>query len=74
MFIAKRIPHKQLSTAALRAVVEEFVSRDGTDHSSVEERIEDVLSQLDAGLAELHFDDETKTCNIRVVDDGRKPS
>jgi uncharacterized protein YheU (UPF0270 family) len=59
-----RIPHTQLSAAALRAVVQEFVTRDGTDHSSVERRLETVLRQLDAGCIELHFDVETETCNI----------
>ena len=48
----------------LRAVVEEFVTRDGTDHTSVETRIALVMRQLDAGTAELHFDDESKTCQI----------
>ena len=48
----------------LRAVVEEFVTRDGTDHSSVEQRIELVLHQLDVGSAELHFEQETATGNI----------
>jgi uncharacterized protein len=59
-----RIPHTLLSAAALQAVVEEFVSRDGTDQSSVERRVETVLSQLIAGKIELHFDDETNSCNI----------
>ena len=59
-----RIPPTLLSPAALRAVVEEFVTRDGTDHSAVERRIETLMRQLDAGIVELHFDDETKTCNI----------
>ena len=59
-----RIPHTQLSSAALRAVVEEFVTRDGTDHSVVERRIELVLRQLHTGQVELHFDGETRTCNI----------
>lgn len=62
-----RIPHTQLSPAALRAIVEEFVTRDGTDHFSVERRIEAVLRYLDSGRVELHFDDETKTCNILPV-------
>lgn len=53
-----------LSPAALRAVVLEFVSRDGTDHSPVEKRIRTVLHQLDAGRVELHFDTDTETCNI----------
>ncbi len=65
--IHMRIPHTQLSPAALRAIVEEFVTRDGTDHSSVERRIGTVLRHLDAGRLELHFDDETETCNILPV-------
>ena len=59
-----RIPSTILSSAALRAVVEEFVTRDGTDHSSVERRIETVMRQLDAGLAELHFDANAETGHI----------
>jgi uncharacterized protein len=61
------IPHTLLSAAALHAVIEEFVSRDGTDHSSIERRIDTVLSQLNAGNLELHFDDETMSCNILPV-------
>ncbi len=63
----------QLSSAALRGVVEEFVTRDGTDHTSVERRIQKVLSDLDAGRVELHFDDTTKTCNILVAENGENP-
>jgi uncharacterized protein len=62
-----RVSHTHLSPTALRAVVEEFVTRDGTDHSAVERRILDVLDQLEDGRAELNFDDETKTCNIVPV-------
>jgi uncharacterized protein len=68
-----RIPHLQLSPAALRAVVEEFVTRDGTDHSSVEPRIELVLRQLDVGIVELHFEQETETCNILPTTEGQSP-
>ena len=64
-----RITHTQLSPVALRAVVEEFVTRDGTDHSSVERRIETVLRQLDTGRIELHFDGETETCHIVPVEE-----
>jgi uncharacterized protein len=67
---AMRIPTTLLSASALRAVVEEFVTRDGTDHSSVEQRIETVLRQLAAGQVELHFDEATRTCNILPAGDG----
>ena len=68
-----RIPHLKLSPAALRAVIEEFVTRDGTDHSSVEQRIELVLRQLDVGSVELHFEQETETCNILPMNGGQNP-
>ncbi len=58
------IPHTSLSPTALRSVLQEFVTRDGTDHSSVDRRIESVLRQLDTGHVALHFDADTKTCNI----------
>ena len=58
------IPHSQLSPTTLRAVVQEFVTRDGTDHSSVERRVASVLRQLESGRVELHFDDQTGSCNI----------
>jgi uncharacterized protein YheU (UPF0270 family) len=52
------IPNRQLSPAALRAVIEEFVTRDGTDNSFVEQRIRLVLRQLDVGSVGLHFEQD----------------
>ena len=66
-----RIPHAELLPATLRAIVEEFVTRDGTDHSHVARRVENVLRQLEAGQAELHFDEQTQTCNIVAIEQGR---
>tara|TARA_R110002096_G_scaffold370127_4_gene563561 strand:- start:1685 stop:1891 length:207 start_codon:yes stop_codon:yes gene_type:complete len=62
------IPHQELEPSTLRKVVQEFVTRDGTDSSSVERRIEAVLKQLKNGQAELHFDNDTKTTNILSSD------
>jgi uncharacterized protein YheU (UPF0270 family) len=59
-----QVPYTHLSLAALRAVIAEFVTRDGTDHSAVEPRIDKILSQLAAGSIELHYDDETASCNF----------
>lgn len=61
------VSHTLLSPTTLRAVATEFVTRDGTDHSSVERRIAEVLRQLDAGQVELHFDAKTETRNILPV-------
>ena len=69
------ISHTHLSPVAPRSV-EESVTRDGTNHSSVERRIETVLRQLDAGRVELYFESgratratssrSTRTC-LRTV-------
>lgn len=68
-----QVPHSQLSPGALRAVVEEFVTRDGTDHSSVEGRVAAVLRQLKCGEAVLHFDEHTKTCNVTLMGNNADP-
>ena len=65
-----QIPHQLLSPFALRAIVQEFVTRDGTDHSPIEPRIEWVLRQLEVGSVELHFDQETGTPNILSTNEG----
>jgi uncharacterized protein YheU (UPF0270 family) len=64
-----RIPHSELSPATLRAVVQEFVTRDGTDYSIIERRVESVLLELERGRAELHFDEQTESCNVVTVKD-----
>lgn len=58
------IPHSQLAPDTLRAIVQEFVTRDGTDHTEVEKRIAAVLQQLADGQAELHFDSDEQSCQI----------
>ena len=67
------IPLDQLSPDALRSLVEEFVTRDGTDYGAVErsvdDKIEHVMRQLDAGDARIVFDPETQTANIVMTRD-----
>lgn len=58
------IPHAGLAPNTLTAIVLEFVTRDGTDHSPVERRVKNVIRQLENGEAELHFDPESQTCNV----------
>lgn len=58
------VPHSLLSPSALRGVIYEYVTRDGTDYSDVEPRIAAVVSQLNAGSVRLNFDTETQSCNI----------
>lgn len=58
------IPHLELSATTLAAIVLELVTRDGTDNSPVDARVNSVLRQLDNGQAELHFDSESQTCSV----------
>ena len=62
------IPHRDLSPEALTGLIEEFVTRDGTDsgyiRGSLEANVAMVRRQLDAGEAAIVFDDQLKTCNI----------
>ena len=67
------LPADQLSPEALRGLVEEFVTRDGTDYGvverSVEEKIAGVMAQFAAGEARIVFDPETQSANIVTVRD-----
>jgi len=62
------IPFTDLTHEALRGVIEEFVSREGTDYGSVdfsfEEKIEQIKGQLMTGDIKLVFDAETQSCNL----------
>lgn len=68
-----KIPVNKLSPEALRGVIEDFISRNGTDYgemeSSQETNFRQVKSKLQKGLAVLVFDDEAETTNIFSADD-----
>ena len=70
---AVKIPYDQLSPEALDGVIEEFVTRDGTDYGEVEVPLEikifQVLGQLKCGKAVIVFDQKIETCNILKSDD-----
>ncbi len=69
------IPYDQLSIEALKGVIEEFVTRDGTDYGeievSLEIKISQVLEQIKSGKAVIVFDQATETCNILKNNDPR---
>lgn len=68
-----KIPYDQLSPEALHGVIEEFVTRDGTDYGEVEVpldiKILQVLGQIKSGKAVIVFDQRSETCNIVKSDD-----
>jgi hypothetical protein len=67
------IPANKLSSHALQGVIEEFISRSGTDYGAIEAswetNVRQVKDKLKGGLAVLVFDDETETTNIFLADD-----
>lgn len=67
------IPVNKLSPQTLQGVIEEFISRNGTDYGAVEasweSKFRNVKYKLETGLAVLVFDDETETTNIFLADD-----
>ncbi|MEM1448822.1 MAG: YheU family protein [Planctomycetota bacterium] len=62
-----RIPLDRISPEALRAIIEEFVTRDGTELSEAEVKVQQVSAQLASGRAEIWFDPTSGTCNILAV-------
>ena len=69
---AVKVPYNQLSPEALHGVIEEFVTRDGTDYGevevSLETKISQVLGQIKSGKAVIVFDQKTETCTILKSD------
>ncbi|MBI5593314.1 MAG: YheU family protein [Deltaproteobacteria bacterium] len=62
------IHHDRLSPAALQGLIEEFVTRDGTDtgysDGSLAESVEMVIRQLNRGEVFIVYDEATQTANI----------
>lgn len=63
------VPHRELSEAALAGVVEEYVTRDGTELTDAASKTKEVLLRLDRGELVLVYDVETGSCNIVPSDE-----
>lgn len=65
------IPFKDLEPETLTAIIEEFISREGTDYGvheySLEQKVQQVMKQLHSGEVVISFDPETESCSLRVV-------
>ena len=62
------IPHQQLSPEALLGLIEDFVTRDGTDYGEHEvplaTKVAQVRRQLERGVSVIVFNDEDESCMI----------
>jgi uncharacterized protein YheU (UPF0270 family) len=65
-----RIPHQALDPDTLRNLVEEYVTREGTDYGerlySLDDKVAQVLKQLEQGKVVLLYDPDTATCQLEV--------
>lgn len=74
------IPFDLLTADALKGLIEEFVSREGTDYGqgefSLEAKAASVRRQLEAGAAVIVYDPADESCNIVLRDEirARQPS
>jgi uncharacterized protein YheU (UPF0270 family) len=64
------IPHRELSADALRGVLESFVLREGTEYGehdvSLDEKVAQVLLQLERGEAQVIFHAALESIDIVV--------
>jgi uncharacterized protein YheU (UPF0270 family) len=65
------VPHTELGSDLLRAVIESFVLREGTDYGerefSLDQKVARVIRQLERGEAQIVFDPDTESVGIMVV-------
>lgn len=64
------IPYRDLSEPALRGVLESFVLREGTDYGEreipLDQKVAQVLRQLERGEAQIVFDPVVESVDIVV--------
>lgn len=68
------IPPEQLTPEALQALIEAFITREGTDYGCEEltlaQKVAQVRQQLSAGRGLIVFDTQTQSCTVRLKDEG----
>mgnify|MGYP000700387039 FL=1 len=65
------IPFQELAVETLTAIIEEFISREGTDYgvheTSLEKKVQQVMNQLQRGEIVVTFDQESQSCDLQVI-------
>ncbi|MBF0195986.1 MAG: YheU family protein [Magnetococcales bacterium] len=62
------IPVGQLSSQALEGIIEEFITREGTEYGLVEKplqlKIAEVMAQIEAGKVVIRYDTASQSCSL----------
>ncbi len=65
------IPYAELDADTLTAIIEEFISREGTDYGaqeySLEQKVAQVMQQLERGDVVLNYDPESQSTDLQSV-------
>lgn len=63
-----QIPYTALDADTLRNLLEEFVTREGTDYGdqvyTLEQKVRHVQRQLERGLVVIVYDPHSETCHV----------
>ena len=66
------IPHTDIAPDTLNSLIEEFVTRDGTDYGDIEAsmatKVQQVINQLERREVFIVYSEEYETCNIKPKD------
>ncbi len=69
------VPYRDLSPTTLRAVIEAFVGREGTDYGHrdipIESKVADVMRQLERGDVLMVYEAKSETVTIVPADEYR---
>ncbi|MBR9912506.1 MAG: YheU family protein [Gammaproteobacteria bacterium] len=69
------IPHQQLSAAALQGLIEEFITREGTDYGDIDmslaEKVAQVMAQVQRGEVVVAYDQRLQTATLMTQADAR---
>lgn len=63
-----KIPYQELADATLTAIIEEFITREGTDYGdydySLAQKVAQVKCLLDQGEVFVSFDPQSQSCQL----------
>lgn len=68
MYEIVEIPYRDISVEALDNLIEDFISRDGTDYGEFEVSLADkkaqIMSQLQQGKVAIIYDEASESCTL----------